>query len=542
MGRQDLPVFAAVDSLGGNDFMPGAEPGGRAHIMRSAVFLLLQLLLAVGVPALIGWRAPRRWLLPGLLLWLLAPLLVLLVVAGVESARAPPGSVELGKLFYGLALIGSFFAVPWILACLVGFGLGSALRRSPAPTPPIEPAASAPPAEPVRSDPQSPAPLGLTPRLLPPSGWHAAHVGFDHDGFVLDGLDLWGLAWRDEGAPAVMLPHPAHPDQIHRFTVYTVHDAHRATRFAAAELSNGVWGFYRWILPADAAEAMSADGSLRYAHSYGEAMGGRYDAAAPMAALFEAATGERLFDGAGWYSSRIVPQPEGSLLLLLEQNGRQSIFRLDPAGASFHDLIRPGAVRPLRELGAAAAEAHRLSVDTTNAYSGRRIAPDGSMLVELDAVEWANSHWVHSPHVIEVASGRTLIDLRGSDWDAAIAFPRDRAVRLALRAYRSGVALTAEIDLDSGRYAILGVRGTIAEGPILNLREALDGQARAMTAQLPSARPNIRPRATIRSYAVALMILAGALLLIAGTAFWARRHSPEPVHKLDRIPAMPRAM
>ena len=47
-----------------------------------------------------------------------------------------------------------------------------------------------------------------------------------------------------------------------------------------------------------------------------------------------------------------------------------------------------------------------------------RLSPDGSIRVELAAVEWSNTHWVARPGVIEVASGRILLDLWGTDWDA----------------------------------------------------------------------------------------------------------------------------
>ncbi len=84
-------------------------------------------------------------------------------------------------------------------------------------------------------------------------GGQAAHVGFDHDDLVLDGLAVWSLTWRGEEGPRVM-PRPSGPPRCeqHAFTVYNADDGAR-TRFAAAELSNGVWGFYRWIVPADAA-------------------------------------------------------------------------------------------------------------------------------------------------------------------------------------------------------------------------------------------------------------------------------------------------
>jgi hypothetical protein len=74
--------------------------------------------------------------------------------------------------------------------------------------------------------------------------WRAVHVGFDNDGLTLGGIVIWEQHWRPAGVPPVELPHPAHPHQRHSFDIYTVGDPATPIRFAAGELSNGVWGFY----------------------------------------------------------------------------------------------------------------------------------------------------------------------------------------------------------------------------------------------------------------------------------------------------------
>lgn len=398
----------------------------------TAVQQLLSIVLAFGIPALIAAWMPRRWRVAALILWVLSPVILLLALGGIEAARNP-AEADLGKLLYGLALIGSILALPWLLACLIGFALGSLLRRKRAAHAPAAPAAT-PPATP----PPRPAPGGGgTLSLQPVPRWHAAHVGTERDGLVLDGLDIWALPWRRERSPQVTLPHPAHPAEMHAYTVYSVDDGRAATRFAAAELSNGVWGFYRWIIAVDAA----------------------------------------------------------------------------------------------------ATDAHREGTSPAQDHTSRQVAPDGSVLVELAVVEWANTHWVHSPRVTDLTSGRTLLDLWGTDWDAVAEFPRGRMVRLALRAYRSGAQLAATLDLATGRYALEGrpESGAIAELPALLARAAQDAAARPA-----AARPAIRP-APRRAYGVAFLILAGALLTIAGATLVTLRLSPDPPpRKLDRIPEMPR--
>jgi hypothetical protein len=76
------------------------------------------------------------------------------------------------------------------------------------------------------------------------TGWQAAHIGLEGDGFKIDTLEIWRHEWRLTGAPHLTLPHPAYPDQIHRYAIYEIENAGVALRFAASELSNGVWGFY----------------------------------------------------------------------------------------------------------------------------------------------------------------------------------------------------------------------------------------------------------------------------------------------------------
>jgi hypothetical protein len=74
--------------------------------------------------------------------------------------------------------------------------------------------------------------------------WQVAHIGFDGDDFKLGDLNVWKEKWRPVDFPVLSLPHPAYPGQTHEYKVYEIGDLMRPIRFAAGELSNGVWGFY----------------------------------------------------------------------------------------------------------------------------------------------------------------------------------------------------------------------------------------------------------------------------------------------------------
>ena len=74
--------------------------------------------------------------------------------------------------------------------------------------------------------------------------WRDVHVGFANDGLRIGGLDVWEHKWRRAAADPLELPHPAYPNQRHFYDIYDIGDTHAPVRFAAGELSNGVWGFY----------------------------------------------------------------------------------------------------------------------------------------------------------------------------------------------------------------------------------------------------------------------------------------------------------
>jgi hypothetical protein len=76
------------------------------------------------------------------------------------------------------------------------------------------------------------------------TAWQYTHIGIGGDYATIHGLRVWKHKWRQVSTETVALPHPTHPTQIHDYRIYEIGDSLRPVRFAAAELSNNVWGFY----------------------------------------------------------------------------------------------------------------------------------------------------------------------------------------------------------------------------------------------------------------------------------------------------------
>ena len=76
------------------------------------------------------------------------------------------------------------------------------------------------------------------------SAWRDVHVGTEGDDLRLGGIDVWRQSWRRTGEDPMQLPHPSYQHQHHRFHIYEIGSLDHPVRFAACELSNGVWGFY----------------------------------------------------------------------------------------------------------------------------------------------------------------------------------------------------------------------------------------------------------------------------------------------------------
>jgi hypothetical protein len=291
----------------------------------------------------------------------------------------------------------------------------------------------------------------------------------------------------------------------------------------------------------------SADGSLRWEERIGPLVGGRYDPASPWFVLIDATTGAVLVDGESWISS--ITQADGIIFVHVAQNGFETLFRIEPVLRRFRNAGERGPDRPLPELPAAVEEARAITMHRAPPFY-RRVAPDGTARVDLDTVEWSNSHWVNSPRVIDLADGRVVLDLWGSDWDAAVSFPGERRVRLGFRRYHQGASLAAEIDLSRDTYRIvseLGHEGPLPEAPLRDIASGLEESAQRVV-RAASINPSVfthghAPTAIhpLAAWRWALLILVGALLLIAVATYLTMRLSPEPKQLLTPLPPMPSA-
>jgi hypothetical protein len=73
--------------------------------------------------------------------------------------------------------------------------------------------------------------------------WRCAHIGPEGDYGTVGGLRVWDHDWRRVKGK-VRLPHPSYPGQMHEFHIFEIGRREKPVRFAAAELSRGLWGFY----------------------------------------------------------------------------------------------------------------------------------------------------------------------------------------------------------------------------------------------------------------------------------------------------------
>jgi hypothetical protein len=392
----------------------------------------------------------------------------------------------------------------------------------------------------------------MTPELEA-AGWRVAHIGFEDDGLIINDVEVWKQPWRSVDARPVELPHPAHPRQVHRYAIHEIGDASRAVRFAACELSNGVWGFYVPVGDSIESQGVCSDGSLRYLNRSGPA-NGPGGSTSSSAVLIDTSDGRVLADCARWASSRITPNADGSLCLHLQQNQFEVLFRISPANRLFCNVVEPGPSQPLSGL-ADAVEQARLAVLRNSAVPIiRRISPDGRILVDLVSIEWSNTHWVNSPRVTDLAGGSVVLDLWNSDWDATVSFPTRDRVRLGCRRYRHPGTFAVELDLARKTYQAF-------IGPIFDAAAQLDALPEAPLADIASGMKAASCRAaaiaasSTRGHGVsrlaspthssvarrtAVLILVGALVVIAAATYWSVHDGHDGARKLDVVPPMPK--
>ncbi|HEY4125266.1 MAG TPA: hypothetical protein VGM36_11675 [Rhizomicrobium sp.] len=268
-------------------------------------------------------------------------------------------------------------------------------------------------------------------------------------------------------------------------------------------------------------EGASADGTLRYEHQQGEFINGRYDSVSLCAVVIDAATGQTLVNCAGWASSEIRAQPDGSLFLHLRQNQFQSLFRIDGRTGLFRDLGAGGEDKPLSALAQAVDEAWRTPHASPPQY--RYISRDGTIRVDLASQEWSNGNWVNAPRVIEIASGRVLLDLWGTDWDAAVFFREVGRVRLECRRFHLGGGLSVVLDVARGCYQITldpAHGGVLPEQSLDGIAEGLEAASRHTA---PPGQARFTPPHPLAAWRAAVFILLGALILIAAASYMSVR-------------------
>lgn len=74
--------------------------------------------------------------------------------------------------------------------------------------------------------------------------WKPLGVVTEGDVLEVDGSNIWSKRWVPLDGLPVSLAHPAFAAQTHIFRLYRFEDSRTSFKFAAAELSSNVWGFY----------------------------------------------------------------------------------------------------------------------------------------------------------------------------------------------------------------------------------------------------------------------------------------------------------
>jgi len=303
-----------------------------------------------------------------------------------------------------------------------------------------------------------------------------------------------------------------------------------------------VYGFYVARGAAIPVSALSGDGTLRYERRY--LTDSEADGPSPegWAVLTDITTGRVFIDCQAWPASRIEGKANGSLFLWLTQDDGETLIRIDPAACSFRNQGDAGAEQPLSNLAAYVQDLRQTRAGQPATPFYRRISPDGTIRIELEAVEWGNSHWVYSPRVIDIASAAIILDLWGSDWDATMSYPGYHRVRLDFRRYHFSGDLTIELDLANGFYHILrepGGTAPLPTGPLADARSAMEESGRRV-AVFAAAENAGRPRwdtgvpaSPFTAWRTALVLLFVAAVLIVVTTLpsidRSRETAPSPV-------------
>jgi len=74
-------------------------------------------------------------------------------------------------------------------------------------------------------------------------GWRPVGMCGEGDAFDLVGINPWDHEWVSQ-RERIVVAHPSYPSQRHDVDVWVIHAPDRIVRFAAGEMSNGVWAFF----------------------------------------------------------------------------------------------------------------------------------------------------------------------------------------------------------------------------------------------------------------------------------------------------------
>ncbi|WP_143136362.1 hypothetical protein [Burkholderia ubonensis] len=77
------------------------------------------------------------------------------------------------------------------------------------------------------------------------SVWEAIGVVAEGQQISISGLNPWSFDWKRSSESPVELPHPQYQTQRHLMYVFKIESEAGTIRFAAAEVSAGVWAFYQ---------------------------------------------------------------------------------------------------------------------------------------------------------------------------------------------------------------------------------------------------------------------------------------------------------
>jgi hypothetical protein len=104
--------------------------------------------------------------------------------------------------------------------------------------------------------------------------------------------------------------------------------------------------------------------------------------------------------------------------------------------------------------------------------SDTRLSPDQTIKLELLISEWSPSLWIHAPRLTEIATGHVMLDLWGTSWDAQAAWVGSSGLRLDLRRYDQGGALTVLIDFLAGTYRLGDPGAPVC--PLIDIRRGIE--------------------------------------------------------------------